>query len=45
MISVVGFPRIGQNRELKRWVESYLDKKLSKEELIQNSKNLKKLTG
>ncbi|ADQ05651.1 5-methyltetrahydropteroyltriglutamate/homocysteine S-methyltransferase [Caldicellulosiruptor owensensis OL] len=42
MISVVGFPRIGQNRELKKWLESYLDKKLSKEELIQNSKNLKK---
>lgn len=42
MISVVGFPRIGQNRELKRWVESYLDRKLSKEELIQNSKNLKR---
>ncbi|WAM33663.1 5-methyltetrahydropteroyltriglutamate--homocysteine S-methyltransferase [Caldicellulosiruptor morganii] len=42
MISVVGFPRIGENRELKKWVESYLDKKLSKEQLIQNSKELKK---
>ncbi|WAM31363.1 5-methyltetrahydropteroyltriglutamate--homocysteine S-methyltransferase [Caldicellulosiruptor naganoensis] len=42
MISVVGFPRIGENRELKKWVEAYLDKKLTKEDLIQNSKALKK---
>lgn len=41
MISVIGFPRIGENRELKKWVEGYLDKKISKEELIENSKKFK----
>ncbi|KHO62375.1 methionine synthase (B12-independent) [Thermoanaerobacter sp. YS13] len=41
MISIVGFPRIGQNRELKKWVEGYLDKKLLKDELIKNSRVLK----
>lgn len=41
-ISVVGYPRIGARRELKKWVEGYLCKKISEEELILNSSELRK---
>lgn len=41
-ISVVGFPRLGARRELKKWVEGYLSGKLSKQELLANSADLRR---
>lgn len=41
-ISVAGYPRIGAHRELKKWVEGYLAGKVSKEELLENSTELRK---
>ena len=39
--SIVGYPRIGSNRELKFWTEDYFKGKLSAEELKENSKRLR----
>ncbi len=41
-ISVVGFPRLGARRELKKWVEGYLNGKISKQELLANSADLRR---
>ncbi len=41
-ISVVGYPRIGVRRELKKWAEGYFNGKISKEELLENSADLRK---
>ena len=32
--SIIGYPRVGANRELKFWRESYFKNELSKEELL-----------
>jgi 5-methyltetrahydropteroyltriglutamate--homocysteine methyltransferase len=42
-ISVVGYPRIGANRELKKWTEGYFLKNVSKEDLLKQSADLRKL--
>jgi len=39
--SVLGFPRIGDQRELKRAVESYWKEELSKEELLNVAKSIR----
>lgn len=39
-ITVVGFPRIGQNREWKKALEAYWDKKISQEELFSRAYSL-----
>jgi len=41
-LSTVGFPRIGAQRQLKKWVEAYFKEKLSMEELQQNAAELRK---
>jgi 5-methyltetrahydropteroyltriglutamate--homocysteine methyltransferase len=41
-ISVTGYPRIGARRELKKWVEGYFEGKLTKEDLLRNSAELRK---
>ncbi|MDR2655922.1 MAG: 5-methyltetrahydropteroyltriglutamate--homocysteine S-methyltransferase [Oscillospiraceae bacterium] len=40
--SVVGFPRIGAQRELKFWTESYFKGRIGAEELLENAKSLRK---
>lgn len=40
-VSVIGYPRIGPNRELKKWTESYFKQKLSREALVKNARNLR----
>ncbi|MHB8065840.1 MAG: uroporphyrinogen decarboxylase/cobalamine-independent methonine synthase family protein, partial [Ruminiclostridium sp.] len=42
LLSIVGYPRIGSERQLKKWVESYFNEKLSKEELLLNAAELRK---
>ncbi|SHG69321.1 methionine synthase (B12-independent) [Thermosyntropha lipolytica DSM 11003] len=42
MKSVVGFPRIGPQRELKNYVEGYLEGKVKKEELEKAARDLRK---
>lgn len=42
LLSTVGFPRIGAQRQLKKWVEGYLSGKLSQEELLHNAFELRK---
>ncbi len=39
----LGFPRIGANRELKKAVESYWQKAISKDDLVQEGKRLRRL--
>jgi 5-methyltetrahydropteroyltriglutamate--homocysteine methyltransferase len=39
--SVVGFPRLGPARELKKWVEGYFNGKLTQAELLANAAGLK----
>jgi 5-methyltetrahydropteroyltriglutamate--homocysteine methyltransferase len=39
--SVVGFPRLGPGRELKKWVEGYFNGKLTQAELVANAAGLK----
>lgn len=41
-VSIVGFPRIGERRELKKWVEGYLGEKISGDELRDNAARLRK---
>jgi 5-methyltetrahydropteroyltriglutamate--homocysteine methyltransferase len=41
-LSIIGFPRIGANRELKKWIENFFAGKLSADELLQNAAGLKK---
>lgn len=41
-ISVPGYPRIGPDRELKRWTESYFRQELPKETLLKNAAELRK---
>ena len=41
-ISIIGYPRIGEKRELKKITESYLKGKSSKEELLKEAKELRK---
>ncbi len=41
-LSTVGFPRIGAQRQLKKWVEAYFKEKLSMDELQQNAAELRK---
>lgn len=41
-VSVVGYPRIGANRELKKWTEGYFKKNVSKENLLKQSAELRK---
>lgn len=41
-LSVIGYPRIGAQRELKKWTESYFADKLSVEELQENAASLRK---
>ena len=40
--TIVGYPRIGVNRELKRITESFFKSKVGTEELLTTSKNLRK---
>ncbi|TDT71429.1 methionine synthase (B12-independent) [Hypnocyclicus thermotrophus] len=40
--SVIGFPRIGENRELKKIVENFLKKEITKNELLKESSNIRK---
>lgn len=40
--AILGFPRMGENRELKKAAESYWSGKISAQELIQTGKNLRK---
>ncbi|MCR5515118.1 MAG: 5-methyltetrahydropteroyltriglutamate--homocysteine S-methyltransferase [Lachnospira sp.] len=40
--AVIGFPRIGKNRELKFATEKYFRKEISKEELINTAKEIRK---
>lgn len=40
--SIIGYPRVGANRELKFWTESYFKNELSKEELLKNAEELRK---
>ncbi len=40
-ISVIGYPRIGAQRELKKWTESYFSGKLSGEALQKNAAELR----
>lgn len=42
LLSIVGYPRIGAERQLKKWVESYFNEKISKEELLRNAAELRK---
>ncbi|MFZ5989178.1 MAG: 5-methyltetrahydropteroyltriglutamate--homocysteine S-methyltransferase [Bacillota bacterium] len=42
LLSTVGFPRIGAQRELKKWVEGYFNEKISKDELLCNAAELRK---
>ncbi|MCX7658915.1 MAG: 5-methyltetrahydropteroyltriglutamate--homocysteine S-methyltransferase, partial [Oscillospiraceae bacterium] len=42
LLSTVGFPRIGAQRELKKWVEGYFNEKVSKDELLCNTADLRK---
>lgn len=40
--TIIGYPRVGKLRELKFWTEKYFRKELSLEELLNNSKELRK---
>jgi 5-methyltetrahydropteroyltriglutamate--homocysteine methyltransferase len=40
--SVVGYPRFGAHRELKRWVEGYFNRRITQAELLADSGGLKK---
>ncbi|MFT8887836.1 MAG: 5-methyltetrahydropteroyltriglutamate--homocysteine S-methyltransferase [Ethanoligenens sp.] len=40
--SIIGYPRIGANRELKKWTEAYFRCELEKQELLQNAAELRK---
>lgn len=40
--TISGYPRVGKLRELKFWTEKYFRKELSLEELLNNSKELRK---
>lgn len=40
-VSVSGYPRIGKQRELKKWIESYFNGELSEQELINNAQELR----
>ncbi len=42
-ISVVGYPRVGQDRELKKWTESYFAGQLSQEELLSLAAKLRQI--
>ena len=39
--SIIGYPRIGINRELKKWVEAYFRDELSQTELLENAAQLR----
>jgi 5-methyltetrahydropteroyltriglutamate--homocysteine methyltransferase len=39
--SIVGYPRIGGNRELKFWTESYFKKNITSDELLASARNLR----
>jgi 5-methyltetrahydropteroyltriglutamate--homocysteine methyltransferase len=39
--SVVGFPRLGPKRELKKWVEGYFNGKITQAELLTNAAGLR----
>ena len=39
--NVIGYPRIGEQRELKKAIESYLKKNISQEELVEVGKTLR----
>ena len=39
--SIIGYPRIGELRELKFWIEKYFRNEIEKEELIDKSEHLK----
>ena len=40
--TIAGFPRIGENRELKRWLESYWSNGMTFEELENMARELRK---
>lgn len=39
--SIIGYPRIGEMRELKFWTESYFKKEITSAELLKNAQNLR----
>lgn len=39
--SIIGYPRVGAKRELKKWTESYFKGAISKEELLTQAKELR----
>lgn len=39
--SNLGYPRIGANRELKKWVEAYWHKSISEKELMEHARHLR----
>lgn len=41
-VSVIGYPRIGARRELKKWVEEYFQGKLTRTELLQNAAEIRR---
>ncbi|HEY8423622.1 MAG TPA: 5-methyltetrahydropteroyltriglutamate--homocysteine S-methyltransferase [Clostridia bacterium] len=41
LVSVSGYPRIGKQRELKKWIESYFKGGLTEQELIKNAEELR----
>lgn len=43
--TIIGFPRIGEKRELKFATEKYFKNKISQEELRTTAKELRKTTG
>ena len=40
-VSVSGYPRIGKQRELKKWTESYFKGAMTEEELVKNAQELR----
>lgn len=40
-LSVVGYPRIGKNRELKKWIESYFKGDINENMLLKNASELR----
>ena len=40
-VSVSGYPRIGKQRELKKWIESYFKGDMPEQDLVNNAENLR----
>ncbi len=40
--AIIGYPRIGRNRELKSWIEKYFKGKITAKTLQKNAEELRK---